>query len=74
MQAMKVGKLFSKKTPLLKMNLVISNYTTENAQERLRPNPDLCKFILPAELASLSKEDSGLTCRTHRFYVQQLCA
>lgn len=52
-----VTKLFDKKWVLLKLNVVMTNYCSDSVQERLRPNPDLCKFISTTEMGNLAKED-----------------
>ncbi len=49
-------KLFDKGLFLIKTALVIANYTTENAQERMRPNPDMARFISASEMSSFAKE------------------
>ena len=51
-----VTKLFDKKHILVKNSLCMAMYTDESVTERIRPNPDLCKFITGAELAALAKE------------------
>jgi hypothetical protein len=45
----------------VKLNLILTNYTTELVQERIRPHPDVCKFVGITELASLAKEPDLLT-------------
>ena len=51
-----VTKLFDKKHVLLKLALCLAQYTEESVQERIRPQPDLGKFISASELAALAKE------------------
>jgi hypothetical protein len=51
-----VNKLVEKSHFLLKVALVLANYSSEQVTERMRPNPDLCKFVLTTEVASLVKE------------------
>jgi len=55
-----VAKLFSKRHVLIKLNLILVNYSSESVHERIRPNPDICKLVSVAELASLSKETALL--------------
>lgn len=55
-----VTKLFDKRFIFVKMGIIMTNYTNEAVVERLRPNPDLCKFISTSELASLAKEEPSL--------------
>ncbi len=45
-----------KKYVLVKLNLILVNYSKEAVHERIRPNPDVCKLVTIAELSSLSKE------------------
>ena len=52
-----VTKLFDKRLVLVKLGLIMTNYTSELLTERLRPNPDMCKFISVSEMAALAKED-----------------
>ena len=52
-----VSKLFDKRLVLVKLGLIMTNYTSELVTERLRPNPDMCKFISVSEMAALAKED-----------------
>jgi hypothetical protein len=52
-----VTKLFDKRLVLVKLGLIMTNYTSELVTERLRPNPDMCKFISVSEMAALAKED-----------------
>ncbi len=51
-----VHKLFDKAHVLVKAAAVLANYTSEAVVERMRPNPDTCKFVSASELASLSKD------------------
>ena len=52
-----VTKLFDKRFVLVKLGIIMTNYTNEAVVERLRPNPDLCKFISFSEMAALAKEE-----------------
>lgn len=56
-RAEQVTKLFDKRLLLVKLGVIMTNYTTELVTERLRPNPDICKFISASEMASLAKEE-----------------
>ena len=51
-----VHKLFSKQQFLLKSAVIMCNYTEESVVTRMRPNPDLCKFLQASEVASLAKD------------------
>ncbi len=53
---MQVNKLVDKAHVLLKVAVILANYTTEAVTERMRPNPDLCRFAVVTEVASLVKE------------------
>ena len=48
--------MFDKKHVLVKLAHCLAQYTAESVQERIRPQPDLGKFISASELAALAKE------------------
>jgi hypothetical protein len=56
----KVAKLVDRKYVLIKLNLVLTCYTSEVVQERIRPNPDLARFVTASDVASLAKESTLL--------------
>ena len=43
---------------LVKAAIIKTQYTNESVIERMRPHPDLCKFLSVSELASLAKEEA----------------
>lgn len=54
---MQVTKLFDKRLVLVKLSLLICNYSSESVSERMRPHPDVCKLISATELSSLCSQE-----------------
>jgi len=57
-----INKLVDKAHFLLKVALILTNYTAEAVTERMRPNPDLCRFLVTTEIATLVKECRAKAC------------
>ena len=57
-----INKLVDKAHFLLKVALILTNYTADAVTERMRPNLDLCRFLLVTETAALVKERRAKTC------------